>query len=460
MGTMRKRVWGAAMVVLATTIGGAAGQTRDNPCVTILTKMEYQKSQVERGVRRIHGLLRIAGELERPRVERFLAAVKQRQEAFVAEHEDLVAEFRDPACGTECALRLCRNHRDALERLNRRLDEELDGLRSFEREVRGQLAKAGRVRHALSATDRMIFRASQLARRSGEDEGHEVFRALRRAFEIQEEAKKAMVAGRYEAALKLTLKARDIVGRVVRATLDAEDAEVVRRRAEQLCEQTRRMIERAGERLDAEKNPRAAKRLEMAREQNERGCGQIEEQPYRAIRTIGKARATVGRLVRFAKRMGLLDERMERLAEWIDRAEELVEESGSEKAVTILAKGVGHYEKAAEFAAEGDTKRATAQLDIAAKLVTKAADIARGETPRSKALRSELRKTDAIVKRAAAAAETDEQKEKVGRARALVKKAEENLDNPRVCMELLDKATDLAFSAIAESRSAEEGEQE
>jgi hypothetical protein len=121
---------------------------------------------------------------------------------------------------------------------------------------------------------------------------------------------------------------------------------------------------------------------------------------------------------------------------------------------------VGHYEKAAEFAAEGDTKRATAQLDIAAKLVTKAADIARGETPRSKALRSELRKTDAIVKRAAAAAETDEQKEKVGRARALVKKAEENLDNPRVCMELLDKATDLAFSAIAESRSAEEGEQE
>jgi tetratricopeptide (TPR) repeat protein len=364
----RERV-GVVMVVAAVLTGGVGA--KENPCVDLLTRLAFRQAQLEHGASRLHDLVRVAGDKQRPRIERFLARGRRRIDTLLLRHDGLVGRFREPACGSACALRLCEEHREELRRLNRHLGEELQALRAFEREMRGVLAEAQRVRLAIASTDRMIARAANPAGEPA-DTG-----SIHRAAAVQDTARRHLGEGRYDAALASTLEARDLVGRVVRRALDEEDAALVKRQARLLCERTRRMIAQSRPRVREWNNPRAAALLERASRENERGCAQIDEQPYRAKRAIGAARGTVGTLVGYEKRLERVDKRIAHLASWIEQAERLVEESGDERAATKLSRGLRRYDKAVALAEKGKVARAVRQLDRAAKLVDEAAGIAR-----------------------------------------------------------------------------------
>jgi hypothetical protein len=148
------------------------------------------------------------------------------------------------------------------------------------------------------------------------------------------------------------------------------------------------------------------------------------------------------------------------LAERIEKAAEIVESSGNEKAVEILNSGKTHYDNGKELCEKGESAKATVQFDIAAKMTAKSVDVANGETRKDMVMKREIKKTMIIVKRAESEAKTEEQKARIENAKQLVQKAEQNTNNPKVCLELLDKATDIAFSVIAETKKPESGESE
>jgi len=422
--------------------------TRDDgtaPCEFLIRRIERELHGIDGALDRLSQLARLGTPEDRARVARIHEDFAGKRDRLREKYTQVIDNV-DLSC-EECVAGACRRMRSKLVEVHDRLGVSLRELLQAETRVRRAVATAKRVGHAIRITDRAVLRAAQLARKT--DDGDEAFPGLRRAFELQEEARQALAAGRFEPAMKMTLRARDLVGRTMRDALDSADVAAVRRRVVEYWKQTNRMIERIEDRIDPEKNPRAARLLAMAGQEQARARELAEDHPYRAVRNARHARRIVNELTGFHRRARHCEDRVERLGERIGDAEEIVEESGDEKAARILEKGVSHYTRGVELCEQGNAARATAQFDIASKLVAKAVDIAKGNTPKSHAVDREIRKTGLVVRHAGRVAETDEQKARVERAEKLVEEARERKDNARVSLELLDKATDIAFGVIA-----------
>lgn len=440
----------AVSILLTASLSHAQDRTtaRDDgaaPCELLVSGIGRKLHGIDGALDRLSQLARLGTPEDRERLagirEEFAGKRDRLQEQFARAIENV-----DLSC-EECVAKACRRMRPKLVEVRDRLGISLRELLRAETGARRAIATTKRVGHAIRTTDRAVIRAAQLAKKT--EDGEEAFPGLRRAFELQEEAKQALAAGRFEPAMKMTLRARDLVGRTMRDALDSADVAAVRRRVVEYWKQTNRMIERIEDRIDPEKNPKAARLLTMAEQEQARARELAEDHPYRAVRNARHARRIVNEMTGFHRRARHCEDRVDRLRERIDHAEEIVEESGDEKAGRILDKGISHYSRGVELCEQGNAGRATAQFDIASKLVAKAVDIAKGNTPKSHAIDREIRKTGLVVRRAARVAETDAQKARVERAEELVEEARERKDNARVSLELLDKATDIAFNVIA-----------
>ncbi len=385
----------------------------------------------------VENLMRIASERDREKIRKFLANMEPKVEAVRVQFQALKQNVKNGSVNiTEV--------KSSVESIVTPLVRE---IKEFQKIIRERIMTVKRAGYMINVTERAMYRSARLARKT--ENGIDAFPGLRKAFELQEEAKKALAEGNPKLAVKLTIKARDLIGETITAALDSTDIEMVKKRAVKYFRHTQQMIKRISAKTDPDNDPRVAKRLKMAKEEQERAKQLVEEHPYRALRHARNARRIVNEILRFQNRLEHFDERVERIEEKSEMAEEIVKESGDPKAAEILEKGTSHLEKGKELGEAGNSKAATAQLDIAVKLVAKAVDIAKGNTPKTHAVNREIKKTALIVNKAADIAETDKDKEAVKRARAMIAEAEERKENPSVALKLLDKATDIAFRLIS-----------
>lgn len=91
-----------------------------------------------------------------------------------------------------------------------------------------------------------------------------------------------------------------------------------------------------------------------------------------------------------------IDKAIEALGKRIEAVTVLVQNSGSAEAATVLAKGVEHYNSAVELHKQGKDRAAWAELNTAAKLVSRAAAIAKGLTN----LDQQIKRVGAMIEKA------------------------------------------------------------
>jgi flagellin-specific chaperone FliS len=456
----RTTILAAALLVAGTVVVEArervdrtrtAAELRESPCLMVLAGIERHQQAIEEAGSRLARLARLAGEADREKITAYKEKLAARAAQFRATYGDLARRFR--VMSDEEIAAACRTHRAELAAARDRIVEELAKLRRFEADIRGRVATSRRLALALRATDDMLLKATRISR--GTDNVDDAFPGLRRAYELQENAKQALAAGRLEASMQMTLRARDILGQTLREALDEQDARQVRRHVKASYQRTVDAVERLSERVDATDNPKAARLVEVAGNELAKARELIDERPYVAVKHVERARRIVREMRRFAVRGNRCEERVTRLEERLDRASEIVEESDDEKALEVLTKAKEHYRRGVELCEAAQTTKATVQLDIAAKLTARAVELAGDVTRADKAIAREIRKTALIVKKAAEVAATDEAERRVARAKELVAEARERIDQPRVSLKLLDQATDIAFAVIARSRGAD-----
>jgi|GEM_PF-5901383 len=440
------------MTIMAVSAGLSYGQISRQgqelePCRLIISVIQRQFEGIDKALDRLGELARAGSDADREKIRQLRGHLEEAMNSLKDEYDRVLGEV-DLSCD-DCVARACLAMRPKLVQVRDRLAASLQDLLREETAIRMRIATVKRIGLAIRATDRALFRAAQLAKKT--DSGVEAFPGLRRAFEVQEEAKQVLAAGRLEGAMKLTLRARDLIGETMREALDSADIAAVCERAKEFWKQTNVMIKRVEKRIDEEKNPRAARLIEMAKQEQEKARELADEHCYQALRHAQAARRMVNEMVQFNMRAKNCEDRTDILARRIEEATQAVEESGDEKAAEILQSAVQHYEKGKDLCGQEKAGEATVQFDIAAKLTAKAVDIAKGNTPKNAMLKREIRKTMLIVKKAESVAQTDAQKQKVENAQQLVRKAGETIDKPEACLKLLDRATDLALAVIAEA---------
>ncbi|MFP4521358.1 MAG: hypothetical protein ACLFQK_04360 [Fibrobacterota bacterium] len=304
---------------------------------------------------------------------------------------------------------------------------------------------------AVDRTDMALARAARAVNKSGE--GRESFPGLRRAYEIQEKAKIKLYGKEPESALRLTLKARDLVVTTLKQALDKEDLEDFKKRAQTYWENTNKIIERIEAETSRNSNEKLNRAIEKAKSLQEKAAGLLRTgKPIMAERSAKAARTIVNSISSIHRKADNVENEIRRVNSKAELAEDIIEKSGNEKAAGVLEKGREQLENAEELAAEGKKGAAAARVSVAARLIAKSVDIAGGVKDDIKRdLRQQIRRTQKIVDRAAAFASSDYSMEKAGRAENLVDNARiaEQNNKPKKAMRFLDEATDLAFEVIA-----------
>jgi hypothetical protein len=302
---------------------------------------------------------------------------------------------------------------------------------------------------AVRKTDALIEKARRLA--AGTEYGGAAFPGLRRAFELLEDAKQALASRSFKRAEELTTQARRAIAREIRAALDTEDIEQAVARARQYWRRTNAMIERLADAIDFDKHPGAREALKNARDLQEKAAQSLERKnPAAALRFANKARETVRELARLAVHAVQIHERLGNAEEKIETVRENVAQSDNTKAEKVLRAASVRFEKAEKLAREGNDLAAAKELDVAMKLTARASNLASGAGPGAKLLEREIKRTAAVVTRAETVAHTGQQKADAASARELLDRAIRTKDNPQKALELLDEATDHAFTVIAE----------
>ncbi len=455
--TMRSTISLAAAVCIAAASWTAAAQSSnapragnrlESPCVILLGAIERHQSALEGTRDRLVRLARAAGEPDRERIQRFMESTGERVDALHERYADALEQIQ--SMSPEKITEECSRIRAQLSNYRNTLGKEVDKAREFERDVRARVATRKRVQRALRITDDMLRKAARMVRAT--ENGEDAFPGMRRGYEVQENARQAFAAGRFEAAARLTVTARDILGETIRASLDEQDREQVRDYAAGLYRRTAAAIERIAVMIDPASNPKAARLLEMGKEELARARELTDERPYVAVRHLQRARRIVGEMRRFYFRATNCEDRIGRQEEKLAEARDAVEESGDPRALDVLEKALEHHERGAGLCESGEAAQATVQFDIAAKLTVRAVERAKDISRADKAMAREIKKTALIVKKAGERAAGDEQKMRIARAEELVVEARERIDQPQVCLKLLDKATDIAFSVLAQGR--------
>jgi tetratricopeptide (TPR) repeat protein len=400
---------------------------------------------------------RIANDEERAKIDAILSDMDLRGDTYRTQLQNintLISEIRSGNCAGDCLAKIG-NLQSQITSLNNQVQSFVAENRDFAAAFKKRIAVARRAAIATRRTDEMLSVASRAAQKTGN--AGQAFAGLRRAFELQEDAKAALVDKHFEKSLKLTLRARDLIGEAVKEALDSADMASVKEQARRFYDNTNRMIDLAAARINAADNPRAARLLESARkEQSLAKTAYDEGKPYVALRHAQAARKIVTGIAQSAVRGRNADNRAERLSQKLDEATSIVEGSGNPQAQIVLDKATEHLNAAKDLLAAGAMNRAAAELDIAAKLGARAVDMAQGDSGGSLGnLDRQIATTGMIVQKAGAVAATDELKSRVEKARDLVRQAQAQKADASACLKLLDKATDIAFDVIAHSPAAD-----
>lgn len=443
------------LVIIILIAGFAAGSANaqtarvarsalETPRDALRISIQNSRAELQSALDKLNGeLVRIAVAADRQRIIDFVNRAKPQIESAISRLDGMQARLNDPTADPVAI----RAEFDGTTRVL------LQNIHTFERSIRERIMTVTQVTRAIRSSDQAIMRASRLAKKSSEGDG--VFGGLRHAFELQEEARQALADGRLELAMRLTLKARDLVGESISAALDSADMLIVKERAVDYYNETMRLIEKIRPTINGPGNPRVANRLEQAEKLVLKAHDIVREKPYLAMRYLREGREIVNTLARFEDRKENINDRLDRFSQKLEETKTAIAESGNLRARQVMEKAAAHFQNAKDLHQNNQDNGATAQLDIATKLAARAADLARGDGVTDRSLRKEIIKTGMIVRRAEKVALTNDQKESVHKAQSQLDEARLKEDNPSVCLNLLDAATDIAFKVIAQVHVSE-----
>lgn len=228
--------------------------------------------------------------------------------------------------------------------------------------------EAAHVTRAVNRTDKALLRATKFMRKQGESE--EASPDIRRASDLQEEAREKLAAKNLLEAWNLTLKAREIIAKTVKSALEEGDTDDLLERETQVWEFNNKRIEQ----LEQE-NPSQGK-LEKARQLQETAMNHLNEKNLFAARQcIQAVRRLIERLPNAGQGNGDAASIVRRAEAKLERVRKLAD-AGNEDINKVLALGSSHIEKAQSLLSEGRSKAAEAQALVALKLIEKAADMA------------------------------------------------------------------------------------
>jgi hypothetical protein len=325
---------------------------------------------------------------------------------------------------------------------------------AYRQELRLHIAK---ISTAIERTDKAIARAVLIVKKS--EKGEEAFPGLRRAFEVQEDAKQKFASKEFRAARDLTLKAHEILENTVKSALDAEDIEELIERAVTFWENTNRMIERIESELDVSEHGKAAQLIEKAKEL-QRAAKELASQkkPRMAVNTSLKARRVVQGLIKIHQKAGNIEAELVRAESRLEQAEAIVNEADNDRAEKILESGRKQIEEAKELSAQGKDENAAARLVAGMKLIAKAVDVAEGPKDElRKSIEVQIVRTERIVNKASEMADDERSNNAVAAAKGFLKEGKEAARAKEIqkALRLLDKATDIAFKVIAKEGKAD-----
>jgi hypothetical protein len=254
-----------------------------------------------------------------------------------------------------------------------------------------------RVEEALRRTDEALQRAREIVRETDSRRAREL---LERAAGLQDSAWKQHHGSHPVMAGRLTVEARRLALRAV--ALAKEDA-ALQSRARLEGERALRALQRARETFDGAPGPQAARRLEEARSQIERGRVQLHEQHYEAALrlTLSAQRLIKQALGSVAGEDGAAATReLERTDRLIERVLPVVRDSGDEEARRVLDSGMSLQNEAWEALRAGRLRMAYATTREARGLVNRAAALVRGPVDVDAVARA-LAETDRLLEQAA-----------------------------------------------------------
>jgi len=206
-----------------------------------------------------------------------------------------------------------------------------------------------RVQYALDMTDRRIDQAEMLLATSDNDRARF---ELGLAVNLQAQAKSVFAAGGpgyLAVTLRLTLEARGHADRVIAIVRGLPDPD----RVQMQLERTREVIDRARQRIEECDNTRARAMLQVGIEMQERAEAAFSEGRFlAALQLTMSARERVLKALRMCNAEENLGDSAERVLrrtdEVITRAQDIVTESGDERARESLARAVQLQDRATE----------------------------------------------------------------------------------------------------------------
>jgi hypothetical protein len=392
----------------------------------------------------------------RARIDRLKTAVNQnvsRQEAVrlsaeISAKESLFQSYVDAynaANQTPLAMGILSNHLTSLSPLLLDLEQRVFAT-TEKRKLEGD-----HVRSALERTDRVLDKASKFIRKSGTDE--ESFPGIRRAYELQDEARQKLMDKDITQAFLLTLKSREIVLKIAESALDSEDQNALIEKEKEFWEKTNLMIQKLEQ--EPARGAKEAGLLERAKVLQDKAASQLaEKQTLAAAQSSRAARRIVAGLAFSSKEEGDVRKALERVSAKQKQADAEASESKDTRAQKILEISADHLRQAGDLLSSDKDAAAAGHVRIAAKLIAKAMDMAadeNGDSGSTGQLENELRRAQRILDRANRSALNDAERAKTVQAADLLKEADSSLRAKDIakCRQLLDKATLLALEVLS-----------
>jgi hypothetical protein len=179
-------------------------------------------------------------------------------------------------------------------------------------------------------------------------------------------------------ALRLANNARNLIRRALALDdVDGFGPELVRRE----LERTRRLLERAAPIVRTDEDERSARLFEQALGMQERAGRMFEEERFlAAFKLTREARKLVQRALRLVNDVpvdaDVVKQAIDQTDALIERVAPVVRESGLERAMALLERGIGRQQRAKELVTAEDLEAALAQTRVARNLVSEAHELA------------------------------------------------------------------------------------
>ncbi|GJM43581.1 MAG: hypothetical protein DHS20C21_04230 [Gemmatimonadota bacterium] len=197
-------------------------------------------------------------------------------------------------------------------------------------------------------------------------------RLLEQAAELIERAQVKFGEQQYEAAFRLATSAQQLIRQAVGMSGGSESASRVLRE----LERTDHLIERVADLVSESDNPDAQAMLDRGRAVQTRAWDAYRDGRWPAAAAgTREARNLANRARALAQGPVNSDNVARALAETdrlLDRAADVVAESGSDAAVSILERARGHQAKAHDLLSEGELRKALAETRVARSLIKRA----------------------------------------------------------------------------------------